>query len=350
LGFAAAASFSRALRVNERQAATMSPEAVEMLKSLKMLRVPFITPSNEMILYLRSSLAKIQSAQLQEAKARFNPGIEDTAIDGVRVALITPKKLAQEYEKKVLLFIHGGGYIMGSPTDNTAILMASEMGIRTYSVDYQLAPEARFPVALNECLKVYAHLVASYGADSVLASGASSGAGHLLATLLKARESRLPMIRAIAVFSPSVDLTPRGDSITSNEGRDVLAYDNQTDKFYAAPFLGGASPEDPFVSPIYGTYDSAFPATVAVTGTRDAVLSGAVRLYWKLKDARVPAELSVSEGMWHGFFTSPDIPEAARARRAAQEFLLAHSSHSDRGATQPKQQTPPARDWVPAAS
>jgi predicted ester cyclase len=101
----------------------------------------------------------------------------------------------------------------------------------------------------------------------------------------------------------------------------LLAYKNQADKFYVAPFLGDTDPKNPFASPIYNTYKSTFPATSIVTGTRDLFLSGSSRLFWKLKDAGVSTELLCGEGMWHAFTNYTDIPEAVQARKASQDFL-----------------------------
>jgi acetyl esterase/lipase len=309
------------LALDRRQAATLSPQAVATLKSLRVFRLPLIKPSSALLLKMRARFAELQRRQTEELVARLKPTIEDTTIENVKVRIITPLNLRAEDKDKIILFIHGGGYIMGSPTDRTALLMANELGMKTYSIDYQLAPEAKFPVALDECLLVYNHLVLQLGANRIVGISASSGSGHMLAMLLKAQEQGLPMIKAIALLSPSVDLTPRGDSVTANEGRDILAYDNQADKLYVPPFVGDANLEDPLVSPINGTYVAGFPATVIVTGTRDGVLSGSVRLYWKLRAAHVPVELLVSEGMWHGFFSAPDMPEAIVARHSARDFL-----------------------------
>ena len=87
-----------------------------------------------------------------------------------------------------------------------------------------------------------------------------------------------------------------------------------------APFAGKTSLIDPLISPVYANYSSNFPATVITTGTRDLFLSASVRLYWKLKDVRVPAELLVSEGMWHAFTNYPDLPEAIQSQKAVEDF------------------------------
>ncbi|QEC78528.1 alpha/beta hydrolase fold domain-containing protein [Mucilaginibacter ginsenosidivorax] len=317
------ASCSSKLSISKGQEATLTPQAVALLQTFKVVRLPFINPSDKMLINARNQFAVIEKAQLEEMKARFHPLIQDTTIENVKVAIIIPKNIKPGNEDKIMLYIHGGGYIMGSATDRTGVLMANELGIKTYSVDYHLAPEAKYPVALNECLAVYKYLVGKYDPRKIIGLSTSAGSGHMLGALLKAQELNLPMIKAIALLSPGVDLTNSGDAITANDGRDLIGAKNQADKFFAAPYAGKASLTDPFVSPIYGKYTSAFPPTVIVTGTRDLFLSGSVRLSWKLKDAHVPTELLVSEGMWHAFTNYPDLPEAIQSRNAVEHFLTA---------------------------
>ncbi len=263
--------------------------------------------------------------------ARFHPIITDTMINGVKVKIITPARINPDFQGKVAINIHGGGFIMGSAADRTGILMANEMGIKTYSIDYQLAPEAKYPVAMNECVTVYRYLVQQYGPENITGYSISAGCTHMLAMLVKAKQEGLPMINSIALFSPATDISGNGDAARANDGRDLLGYKNQGDKMFAAPFVGKANLTDPLVSPIYATYASDFPATILATSSRDLFLSNAVRMYWKLKNVHVKTELLVAEGMWHGFQSYPDLPEAVENRQAAQDFLSQSLAHKVSG-------------------
>lgn len=315
-------SCTSAISLTKGQEATMSKEAVETLKTFKVFRLPMINPSDKMIFKIRDQFAQMEAQQLEINKKRYEPLIEETVINGVKVYIITPSTLKPENKDKVAIYIHGGGYVMGSATDQTGIVMANDLGLKTYSIDYTLSPEAKFPVALNQSLEVYKHIVTKYNPKNVIGFSTSSGSGHMMGMLLKAKQENLPMINSVALLSPSLDLTGNGDSYVSNDGRDLLAYKNQADKLYAKPFLGEANPYDPLVSPIYGTYDAAFPATVITTSTRDLFLSNSARMYWKLRDVNVSAELLVSEGMFHALTVYPDIPEAIQTRKAVKDFLF----------------------------
>lgn len=325
------ASCARSLHVQKGQANTISQQAYDTLKTLKYVRVPIIKISDKIIIKARQQFANMEKGQLEEMKRKFNPAISDTTINGVHVFVITPQNIKPENKDKIIIYIHGGGFTMGSATDRTGMLMANELGYKTYAIDYQLAPEAKFPVAMNECLEVYKFLITKYNPDNIIGISTSAGCTHMLAMLLKAKELNLSMINSISLLSPAVDLADNGDSNSFNDGRDLLAYRNMGDKMMIKPFVGNGSLSDPLVSPINATYSSDFPSTSIVTGTRDLFLSGSSRLYWKLKDAGVSVELLCSEGMWHAFTNFTDIPEAIQARKATQQFLRNKLSKNEMG-------------------
>ncbi len=309
------------------QEATMSQAAVDTLKKLRDLRLPLIQPSDKMIFKMRGQFAKMEKGQLAENLRELQPDIRDTLIDNIKVYIITPKTVKPENHDKIAYYIHGGGYVMGSATDQTGLIMAHESGLKTYSIEYALAPEAKFPVAMNQCLSVYKYLVNTYDPQKIVGYSTSSGSANMMAMLLKAKQENLPMINSIALLSPSLDLSGDGDSYIANDRRELLGLKNQSDKLYAKPFTGAKNKKDPMlkdplVSPVYGTYSSDFPATVITTSTRDLFLSNSARMYWKLKEAGVPAQLDVAEGMWHAFTVYKTIPEAIDARKSAIDFLF----------------------------
>jgi acetyl esterase/lipase len=239
----------------------------------------------------------IDIPELIEKKENFNPLIEEVEMYGVKTYVIAPQKILPENEDKIMLYIHGGGFILGSATDRTGMLMINEMGIKTYSTDYSLAPEAKFPVALNEFIEVCRFLIQSFDSRKIIGISASTGCTHRLSMLLKAHQEGLPMINSIALFSPAADLTGNGDSAISNEGRCLLAIKNQSFKIFVFPFAGSTPLTDPLVSPIYSDYPKTFPPTSIISGTRDLFLSNGVRLFWKLKVIGVRTELITDEGM-----------------------------------------------------
>lgn len=173
---------------------------------------------------------------------------------------------------------------------------------------------------MNECVEVYKHLVLKHNPDNIIGVSTSAGCNHMLAILLKGKEMGLPMINSISLLSPYVDMEYNGDSRYSNNGRDLLAYKNMADKMIIKPFIGNTSLKDPFAFPINANHEKDSPATSIVTGTRDALMSDATRLFWKLKEVSVHTELLCSEGMWHAFTNFIYMPEAVDARKSSQKF------------------------------
>jgi epsilon-lactone hydrolase len=220
-----------------------------------------------------------------------------------------------------VLNVHGGGFFLGTARDRPALMMSHELGVRVVSVDYSLAPEAAFPVALEECLSVYRHLLDQHNPGRIIGVSTSAGGAIQLGMLHKARAEGLPMPAALGLFTPGADISGAGDSGEANgNGRDTES--RAFSLGFIRLYVGDADPRDPLVSPLYGDFDAAFPPRIMVTGTRDFNMSGSVRLHDKLGQAGVRADLHIAESMWHGFTYQPDLPEAIRARSLVNCFLV----------------------------
>jgi acetyl esterase/lipase len=130
-------------------------------------------------------------------------------------------------------------------------------GRAVYGIDRQMAPEAQYP--LNQCVTVYRNLVTTHNPARIIGISNSCGGALMLAMMLKAREQDLPMIRALGLMTPASDITGDGDSGVSNDGTHIVTRDQSL--MSVKLYVGTANPRDPFLSPIYGTYDNMFPAT-----------------------------------------------------------------------------------------
>lgn len=309
----------------DEQRATISPEAVAIMERSTVLRVPdFLVPmlaTRESIIAGQTSFAARERPFEEDLITRHGLSVARTDIEGVPVVVITPPTIRPGLEGVIIFNIHGGSFVLGSARDRVALLLANDVGVPVYSVEYDLAPQAPYPRAIEQGLAVYRALVAQMPADRILATGASSGGNQVLSVLHRARTEGLPMPAALGLFTPPADLTGVGDSAIINNGRDGLIVNfgrNLVDNFYAPSM----DISDPGISPIYADYGPDFPPTVISIGTRDLLLSNAVRLDWKLEAAGVRHQLLVSEGMWHGFNWEPDLPEAIAARQAVANFLI----------------------------
>lgn len=203
-----------------------------------------------------------------------------------------------------------------------AMLMANEYGYTIYSVDYSLSPEVKYPVAINECLSVYKEIVSKNPGKKIVSSAISAGGQILQSVLLKAQNENISMPVANVLFSPVLDLNMEGDSYYLNDGRDVLGRKNSADKLFKNVYV--SEKEDlkaPMVSPGNAIYNTKFPPTVFVSGTRDLLLSSSLKCFWKLKEAGVETEILINDGGWHAMQYYPALPEAVSARKAVYLFL-----------------------------
>ena len=165
-------------------------------------------------------------------------------------------------------------------------------------------------------------LLKSTKPENVGMFGTSSGGGLLLATMLRAKDERLPLPGAIAPGTPWADLDKIGDSYFANAwiGNYLVNYDHELASA-ARLYANGHDLRDPYLSPVYGDF-SGFPPTILTTGTRDLFLSNTVRVHRKLRRAGVIAELNVYEGVSHAeYLALPDVPETREAFGEIAEFF-----------------------------
>ncbi|GBF94351.1 hypothetical protein Rsub_06973 [Raphidocelis subcapitata] len=233
---------------------------------------------------------------------------------------------------KVLMYLHGGGYVLGSARTQwaTAGQVAKPLGLQVQGVDFRVAPEHAYPAALDDAVAAYRALLASHPPKDIALLGDSAGGGLALALLLRLKREGLPQPAAAVLCSPWVELTKQGDTQTTLTGVDpILQYEK---KLYASAlaYVGGDESKltDPLVSPLRADFTIAsagqLPPILIQVGLRDTFLSNAARLYRKLVKAGQPAKFSPWEGMWHVFQAWLDVPEAREATAEAAAFLAAH--------------------------
>lgn len=306
--------------ITKHQSSTISKEANAFIKSNHAVKVPLI-PFTESLAKMARKKVDNQFRPLFDQKANaLQLSITHDTISNVPVIFIHPKVLRNK--EAVAIYIHGGAFLLGSANDLIALSMADKLGITVISVNYQLSPKAKYPVALNDVYAVYAEIIKRYTPSKTVVIGESAGGNLAFSVVLKARDSGLPLPAALGLFTPWTDLTGAGDSYRANEHRDrVIAWKNQLDKA-AKAYVKKSLMADPLVSPAYADYSKGFPSAIITTGTRDLFLSNCVRLYWDLKNAKVPVELRIWEGMWHGFESEQHLPEGEKCMDEVANYLI----------------------------
>jgi epsilon-lactone hydrolase len=194
-----------------------------------------------------------------------------------------------------------------------------------FGIDYRLAPEQRFPAALEDALAAYEWLLSEgYKPSDLALAGDSAGAGLALSSLLALRAADRPLPAAAVLMSPWTDLSASGPSYEScadvdpiNRRAMVLAM--------AAAYLGvDGDARAPLVSPLFGRLEGLPPLLIQV-GDREIVLSDSTLFAEKARAAGVDVTLEIWEGMIHVFQQFPaDLVEARQALLSVGEFLRAH--------------------------
>lgn len=264
---------------------------------------------------MRSKAKAIATAEAQRICQANDVTTDETSLGGVRCLEVRPVKLAVNWP---ILYAFGGGMVEGSPEEDLPVIapLSALTGARVIVPDYRLAPEHPWPAALDDGFAVYREIAVRPFA----AFGESAGGNLSLAWMLKAKAEGLRLPGAAALLSPWCDLSNTGDSLTFNEGRDPTLARANSD--LAAGYYAGTNRVDqPLISPICGEFDRSFPPFLITTGTRDLLLSQAVRLSQRLRDCGVTVDLQVWEGLWHVFEWYDELPEARKSMARAADHL-----------------------------
>jgi epsilon-lactone hydrolase len=262
-------------------------------------------------------------AQMFTAQAGdFRHSVEEIEVGACRVFVISPDDLALAAERFVYLDVHGGALHLGGGDACRAmgVVTASQVGVRTWSVDYRMPPDHPYPAALDDCVAVYRALLEDHRPDEIVIGGKSAGGNIAAATILRARDEGLPLPAAAVLITPEVDLTESGDTFQTNLGIDAVLLTSlmPANLLYA----GGHDLAHPYLSPLFGDFMRGFPPTLLQAGTRDLFLSNTVRMHRALRAAGVEAELHVFEAMPHGGFFG--APEDAELDAEIRRFVATH--------------------------
>lgn len=303
---------------------TISEEAKAYLRFDPNQQMPEDAPPVPMWL-MREPLAPMFEWLNQQALEAYPCTVEETAIDGVRCHRIAPGD-GVRHAGKLLINLHGGGFVMGSGSLVEAIPIAAETGCEVVAVDYRLAPEHPFPAAVDDIVAVYRDALKTHAAKDVILFGTSAGGFLTAMAIMRFKKEGLPLPAACGVFTAGGDVTQLGDTfnyltLSGFYGHVGAKLDDPLCE--RGVFVGGADRNDPLLAPIKGDL-SDFPPTLLVTGTRDAVLSSAAMFHRALRKAGRDADLHVFEAMPHGFWFSVALPESREAIDLMARFFERH--------------------------
>ncbi len=283
----------------------------EVRNLLTMDEMRFLAKLHRNAVEFRSNERQKQESFMNEVK------IEPVDLDGVPAEWqIVPG--AQE--DKVILYIHGGGYIMGSP--NFTRMISVRLGIATnsriLSIDYRLAPEHPYPQGIEDCISSYKWLLSKeFDTKNILISGDSAGGYFTLITLVKLRNEGILLPAGAILFSPATDLALTGESTITNGPTDPILADLGI-FWWNECYLAGVDPFNPEVSPLYADLTN-LPPILAQVSTSEMLYDDARLFVEKAKKSGVDATLQTWDDTLHEFQIY-DLPESTEAFNKAREF------------------------------
>ena len=308
---------------------TISRQAQEFLRTLK---DPALTPQFPDPADI-AGWKKLQAWADADGKVKSEPALkryEHTVLEGelggVPVLDVRPK--GWKDDGRAIVYTHGGAHVMYSAASmlGRAVVAAHSTGLRVISIDYTLAPHAKYNQMSDQVVgAVQALLKQGQRLGHTAIYGDSSGGGLAAAVVLKMRDRGLGMPAAAVLASAWLDVTPSGDTEMTLHDADPNQLYEKHSKHAAAAFADPSDQKHPYASPVYGDFTKGFPPTLVQGGLKETLLSGFVRFYQALDAAGVPVKLDLYEGMVHNFQDRiPDAPESILARNKMRDFLIQH--------------------------
>lgn len=235
--------------------------------------------------------------ELMEAIHWHDVIVHDHNFENFEGAWVIPK---EERRSGAVLYLHGGGYTCGDLeyAKGFASTLAAECGVRVFCVAYRLAPETRFPGAVDDAEESYRYLLSKgYTPEQICLCGESAGGGLIYALCLRLKERGLPLPCGIIAISPWVDLTASGESYVTNKDADPSLTEELL-RFYAKCYADNV--RAPEVSPLFAELDGLPPSLIFVGGD-EILLDDSKRMHEKLLQSGCKSQLVIAPERWHAY-------------------------------------------------
>ena len=277
----------------------------------------------ELVVALLSARERPQNPTVEEYREGFerlsakvgvgtNTSIKQVEANGVPGEMVSADGASED---AVTLYLHGGGYVIGSPKTHRELArrLSTETGGSVLVIDYRLAPENPFPAAVEDAVSAYCWLLETGRQPEGLSiAGDSAGGGLAVATLVSLKDQGIPLPSCGVFISPWVDMEVIGESMSTRAHldpmiqRDGLVTMGQT-------YLNGADPRSPLAAPMYADL-SGLPPLLIQVGTRETLYDDAIRLACQAVQSGVKTSFEPWDEMihvWHLF--APLLDEGQQA-------------------------------------
>ena len=296
---------------------TVSPEAQNWLKEIE-----HEASQPKDLAELRAHTDAWQKSQSAEAKRLFPVNVHATTTAGVKTDIITPLIMPDANRKRVLINLHGGGFVSDSGSLIEGIPIAYLTKTKVVSVYYRLAPENPFPAAVDDVVAVYTELLKTFQPNSIGIFGTSAGATLTGEVAVKLKQSGLPLPGALGMFSTHPDFSRPTDSqqLFALNGLSGGIAPKDPSRVPDDAYAGNTDRKDPVLSPLFADLHG-MPPTLLITSTRDLLLSDTSMFHLALLDAGVDSQLLVFEALPHAFWYHFQLPETREALDLMAKFF-----------------------------
>lgn len=251
--------------------------------------------------------------------------VEPVNASGVRAEWTSTPQADRE---TALLYLHGGGFVIGSLDSHRHLVAEAGRAANTWSLalDYRLAPEHPFPAAVEDAVLGYRFLLSrGYEPGCIAVAGDSAGGGLVVSAMIAIRDAGLPQPGCGWCISPWVDLEAIGETMATKAAADPTVQKAGILDM-AEMYLKGADPRSPLAAPLYADLAGIAPLLIQV-GAAETLLDDAIRLAKVAGAADIGIDLQIWPEMvhvWHLFH--PELKAGLRAIEAGGAFVRAHTS------------------------
>lgn len=248
--------------------------------------------------------------------------VKEQTINGIKSEWLIPDGADRQ---KVIMYVHGGGYVSGSCNDHKAIVskFARNTGVTNLVFEYRLAPENPYPAALDDSVKIYQWLLfTGFKPENVLIAGESAGGGLCLAIILALKQRNMNLPVAAVAISPWTDLTCSGKSYFTKNKVSLAPLNSWT--VFSKYYVGENQATNPLISPLFGDLEG-FPPLFINSGMDDELYDDGESFFLKARKAGVNIAFRAGKGMVHCYpLLAPMFMEATEAMDEIVDFVKVH--------------------------
>ena len=227
---------------------------------------------------------------------------------------------------KVILYLHGGGYALGSCNTHRSLVnrIVDKSQVKALLIEYALAPESPFPAGLKDSLLAYEWLIAQgYQAKDIILMGDSAGGGLALSSYLEIKARKLPAPGGLVCLSPWTDLNCNRGSFAANKNTDMIVHHAVASRL-AGNYVGEYDFSHPQISPIYGDFNGCPPILIQASSS-EVLFDDSKDLANLLKDQGLPVTFQVWKDMPHVWQIFSDIIPQGREAISNISYFVRHT-------------------------